>query len=138
MPSSSPGPSRASATEPLVLIVDDDERNLKLAGDVLRADGLRTVEAATGRQALEVAARDLPDLILLDLRLPDVDGVEVLRELGRNAATAAIPVVALTALRTGGDSEWLLETGFAGSLEKPISVRDFPAQVRAHCTNAAD
>jgi two-component system, cell cycle response regulator DivK len=120
-----------------VLIVDDDDRNLKLARDVLLADGVRTLEATTGAEALDRASRDRPDVILLDLRLPDMSGFDVLRELASREATAEIPVVALTALRTDGDSEWLFESGFSGYLEKPISVQDFPKQVREHWRNAA-
>jgi two-component system, cell cycle response regulator DivK len=137
VPSSSPDPSRPILPRPLVLIVDDNERNLKLARDVLHADGLRTVEASTGAEAVAAATRDLPDVILLDLRLPDTDGFDVLRDLKGRAATARIPVVALTALRSDGDTAWLLEAGFSGCLEKPITVRDFPAQVRAYSRNAA-
>jgi two-component system cell cycle response regulator DivK len=117
--------------EPLVLIVDDNAPNLKLAQDVLRADGMRTLEASTGAEAIDAAAGWLPDVILLDLGLPDLGGLDVLRELKRRETTARIPVVALTALRIEADAEWLLEAGFAGCLEKPITVREFPAQVRS-------
>ncbi len=122
--------------QPRVLIVDDNEKNLKLARDVLRAGGMRTIEAATGAEAIQIAVGDLPDVILLDLRLPDMDGFDVLRELKGREATARIPVVALTALRTEADGDWFLEAGFAGYLEKPITVRDFPAQVRDHWRKA--
>ena len=119
--------------QPLVLIVDDNEKNLKLARDVLRADGLRTLEAASGAEAIADSGwRALPDVILLDLRLPDMDGFDVLRELKGREATVRIPVVAHTALRTEADVDWLLEAGFSGCLEKPITVRDFSAQVRDH------
>ncbi|HEU5009145.1 MAG TPA: response regulator [Gaiellaceae bacterium] len=123
--------------EPLVLVVDDNDRSLKLARDVLRADGIRTVEATSGAEAVELAAQVLPDVILLDLQLPDMDGIEVVRELKARDSTAQIPVVALTAMRTEGDADWLLDAGFAGCLEKPITVRDFPTQVRSHWSNAA-
>ena len=118
---------------PLVLIVDDDERNLKLARDVLRAAGLETVEAETGGEALALAAERRPDVVLLDLRLPDMDGTEVARELRDGAPTAGIPVVALTSLSLRGDEEWLVTAGFVGYLEKPISVGEFPEQVLAYC-----
>src|SRR5262245_6636276 len=134
MASSSPN---AEPLDPVVLIVDDNASNVKLARDVLRADGLRTIEASTGSEALEVATGELPDVILLDLRLPDMDGFDVLRELKARQATAEIPVVALTALRTEVDADWLVEAGFSGYLEKPITVRDFPAQVRRHSRNAS-
>jgi len=119
---------------PLVLIVDDSEKNRKLAQEVLRAAGFRTVEAGRGDEAIAVAARRRPDLILLDLRLPDMDGTDVARELRDGAKTRRIPVVALTASPPAGGSERLLATGFAGYLQKPIDVRAFPQQVRRYCT----
>ena len=118
---------------PLVLIVDDNERNRKLARDVLRAAGLRTVEAASGGEGIALAAESLPDVILLDLQLPDMDGTDVARELGEGARTARIPIVALSARPYVGDSDRLLAAGFVGYLEKPIDVGEFPKQVRSYC-----
>jgi two-component system cell cycle response regulator DivK len=118
---------------PLVLIVDDSDKNRKLARDVLRAGGLRTIEAADGHEALALAAESLPDVILLDLRLPDLDGVEVARALRDGVRTRLIPVVALSAMRDDGDQDALSAAGFAGRLEKPIDVRAFPEQVRNYC-----
>jgi two-component system cell cycle response regulator DivK len=116
---------------PLVLIVDDSEQNRKLASDVLRAAGLRTIAAATGAEGIVLATEKLPDVVLLDLRLGDMEGTEVASALGDDARTASIPIVALSALQP--DSESLQEAGFAGSLEKPIDVRAFPDQVRRYC-----
>jgi two-component system, cell cycle response regulator DivK len=118
---------------PLVLIVDDNEKNRKLARDVLRAAGLRTVEAADGNEAIAVAAKCLPDVILLDLRLPDMDGTDVARGLRGGAATGGIPIVALSASRNLGGSDRLLAADFDGYLQKPIDVRAFPEQVRGFC-----
>ena len=114
-------------------MVDDDERNRRLAGDVLRLAGLRTLEAATGAEALSLASAELPDLVLLDLQLPDLDGVAVARELRSDARTAEIPVVALSALRLDGREAWLREAGFDGFLAKPIDVAEFPQAVRGYC-----
>jgi two-component system, cell cycle response regulator DivK len=122
----------ASADVPLVLIVDDNEKNRKLARDVLRAAGLRTIEAARGDEAIAAAARDRPDVILLDLRLPDMDGTDVARGLRAGEGTRRIPVVALTASPHAG-GERLLAAGFDGYLQKPIDVRAFPKQVRGFC-----
>jgi CheY-like chemotaxis protein len=117
---------------PLILIVDDSERNRKLARDVLRAAGLRTLEAASGAEAIALASDRLPDLILLDLQLPDVDGTEVARRLKDEARTAHIRIVALSASYVAfGDR--LLTAGFDGSLGKPIDVHAFPEQVRRYC-----
>ncbi len=117
---------------PLVLIVDDNERNLKLHRDVLRAAGLRTLEAATGAEAIALATTHAPDVILMDLGLPDMDGTDAARALAEDERTEQIPVVALTSLRLEDEGDRLRAAGFAGYLEKPISVRAFPEQVRRH------
>jgi two-component system cell cycle response regulator DivK len=121
---------------PLVLIVDDNEKNRKLARDVLRAAGLRTVEAAGGKEAIALAAECRPDVILLDLRLPDMDGTDVALALRGEAATQRIPVVALSASPHAG-SDRLLAAGFDGYLQKPIDVRAFPKQVLSYCGRAS-
>jgi two-component system cell cycle response regulator DivK len=132
-PPPSAGDNALAKAVPLVLIVDDNERNRKLARDVLRAAGLRTVEAASGGEGIALAAESLPDVILLDLQLPDMDGTDVARELREGARTARIPVVALSARPSFGDSDRLLAAGFVGYLEKPIDVGEFPEQVRRYC-----
>jgi two-component system cell cycle response regulator DivK len=123
-------------TDELVLIVDDNEKNLRLARDVLRFGGLRTLEAGSGAEGLALAAEHLPDVILMDIRLPDMDGTDAVRRLKADERTARIPVVALTSFAMKGDREWFLAVGFDGYLEKPISVREFPQQVRSHCSRA--
>ena len=122
-----------NTTTPLVLIVDDNERNLRLARDVLRAAGLRTLEASSGSEGLALAEEHLPGVVLMDLRLPDMDGSDAARALAANPRTAAIPVVALSSLAFDADTAWLGEAGFAGYLEKPIDVLAFPEQVRHYC-----
>jgi two-component system, cell cycle response regulator DivK len=117
----------------LVLIVDDDARNLKLARDVLLAAGFRTLVARNGGEAVALGAEHLPDVILMDLRLPDMEGAEAARILADGVRTAAIPVVALSAVAFEGDTAWLARAGFAGYLEKPIDVASFPHQVRRFC-----
>jgi two-component system cell cycle response regulator DivK len=100
---------------------------------VLRAAGFRTLEATAGREGVRVAAEQLPDVILMDIRLPDMDGTEAARLLRQDPRTAGIPIIALTSLAMKGDRDSLLAAGFDGYLEKPISVREFPDQVRSHC-----
>jgi two-component system cell cycle response regulator DivK len=117
----------------LILIVDDNARNVKLARDVLRFAGFRTLEAGTGGDAVSLAAEHVPNVILMDIRLPDMDGTEALRLLRRGVSTAAIPIVALTSFAMKGDRQFFLDVGFDGYLEKPISVRAFPDQVRRYC-----
>jgi two-component system, cell cycle response regulator DivK len=124
------------AEPPLVLIVDDNDKNLKLARDVLGAGGFRTIEAASGAEAIALAAEHLPDVILMDLRLPDMRGTDAVRRLGDSDRTASIPVVAVSSLPLEKGGGWVLAAGFAGCLEKPISVRAFPEQVRRYCAEA--
>ena len=130
-----PGPPRVGRglESRLVLIVDDDARNLKLVRDVLLAAGFRTLVARNGAEAVALGAEHLPDLILMDLRLPDMDGAEAARILADGPRTRAIPVVALSAVAFEGDTAWLARAGFAGYLEKPIDVESFPHQVRRFC-----
>jgi two-component system, cell cycle response regulator DivK len=125
------------ADAPLVLIVDDNEKNRKLARDVLRAAGFRTLEAARGDEAIAVAVKHQPDVILLDLRLPDMHGTDVALGLRSGAGTARIPVVALSASPHAAGSARLLAAGLDGYLQKPIDVRAFPEQVRSFCKRRA-
>jgi two-component system cell cycle response regulator DivK len=118
---------------PLVLIVDDNARNLKLAGDLLVVTGFRTLTAGSGKEAVALAAEHLPDVILMDLRLPDMDGTDAARLLARDVRTASIPVVALTAVALEEAPAWLADAGFAGHIEKPMDVATFPELVRRHC-----
>jgi two-component system cell cycle response regulator DivK len=116
-----------------VLVVDDNDRNRKLALDVLGAAGFRTFGAATAAQGIALAREHVPDVILMDLRLPDMDGSEATRTLRGDERTARIPVVAMSALSLEGSGDWLEAAGFAGSLEKPIRVGTFPDEVRRFC-----
>jgi len=121
------------AASPLVLIVDDSAMNLKLAGDLLVVAGFRTLTAGSGEEAVALAAERLPDLILMDLRLPDMDGADAARLLARDVRTASIPVVALTSVALEEASAWLADAGFADYIEKPIDVETFPQLVRRYC-----
>jgi len=120
-------------TAPLVLIVDDSEQNRKLARDVLRGAGLRTLEAGRGDEAIILATENRPDVVLLDLRLPDMNGTEVATQLRHEPVTGRIPVVALSASAYAWSTDRLLAAGFDGYLQKPIDVRAFPDQVRGFC-----
>jgi two-component system cell cycle response regulator DivK len=108
----------------LILIVDDNEKNVKLVREVLRFAGFRTLEAASGEEAITLAGEQLPDLILMDIRLPGMDGLAAVELLKSQARTVAIPVVALTSFAMKGDRERFLAAGFDGYLEKPISVKN--------------
>jgi two-component system cell cycle response regulator DivK len=123
---------------PVVLLVEDNERNLKLARDVLEYAGFAVVVATTGEEGVEQARATLPDVILMDLQLPGIDGFAALDLIREHGPTAHIPVVALTALAMRHDRERALVSGFSGYLEKPISVREFAAQVRRHLPRDPD
>ena len=118
---------------PLVLIVDDNDRNRKLARDVLRSARFRTLEATTAAEGIALASEHLPDVILMDLRLPDLDGTDAARMLRAEPRTSRIPVVAVTALPLDGREEWLFDAGFAGYVVKPIDTDEFPDIVRRFC-----
>jgi len=120
----------------LVLIVDDNEKNRKLARDLLRGAGFETLESATGAEALTLAVDHLPDVILMDLRLPDMDGAEAARKLEADPRTARIPVLAISALPLEGSDDWVEAAGFAGWIEKPIRVSAFADQVRRYSARA--
>ena len=117
----------------LILIVEDNDKNLKLVRDVLQVKGYRTLEAETAEVGIALAGEHHPDLILMDIQLPDLPGDQALAHLRAEPATASIPVVALTALAMKDDEQRLLAAGFCGYLTKPISVREFPEQVRRFC-----
>jgi two-component system, cell cycle response regulator DivK len=119
---------------PLVLIVDDNDRNRKLARDVLRLARFRTLEAVSGAEGVALASEHVPDVILMDLRLPDIDGTEAARILRAGPRTSHIPVVAVTALPIDSRDEWLADAGFAGCIAKPIDTDALPDVVRGFCT----
>ena len=121
----------------LALIVDDNELNLKLLRDVLRFEGYRTAEAATAASALALAAAEPPDIVLMDVSLPDMNGIEVLRLLRAAPATVATPILAVTASAMVGDRERLLAAGFDDYLAKPIRVRELVERARHHCEPGA-
>jgi two-component system, cell cycle response regulator DivK len=115
----------------LILIVDDNANNRKLAHDVLEFAGFSTLVATGGIEGVALAQEHLPALVLMDIRMPDLSGTEALKLLRDDSRTAEIPVVALTSSTMHGDEERFLKEGFDGYLAKPISVKDFPDQVRA-------
>jgi two-component system, cell cycle response regulator DivK len=114
----------------LILIVDDNANNRKLARDVLEFAGFSTIEAEGGVEGVALAQEHRPDLVLMDIRMPDLSGTEALKLLKDDSRTGGIPVVALTSSTMRGDEERFLAEGFDGYLAKPISVREFPDQVR--------
>ena len=116
-----------------ILVVEDNEKNMKLFRDVLTATGYTTLEATTGRRAVELASEHRPDLVLMDIRLPDIDGVDALSRLRAEERTAWIPVLALTAQAMHGDEARFLAAGFDGSVSKPVDVMEFIETVGRYC-----
>ena len=121
----------------LILIVEDNEKNLKLASDVLQYRGFRTLEATTAADGIALAAEHQPDLVLMDIQLPDADGISALKQLRAQPETEAIPVVALTAFVMQADRERIVAAGFDGYLAKPIDVKLFPEQIERYCGSSA-
>ena len=113
-----------------ILVVEDNERNLKLVRDVLQFAGYEVLSARSGEQGVALARERVPDLVLMDLLLPAMDGTEALRILRADPLTREIPVVAVTAFAMKDDRERALDAGFDSYLEKPINVRAFPELVR--------
>jgi len=117
-------------TKPRVLVVDDNQMNIELARFVLEEDGMQVEAALDAQQAAEVLQRFVPDLILMDIQMPGVDGLELTRRLRADPATRHIPVVAFTAYAMKGDRARMLEAGCDGYIAKPIDVAKFAGQVR--------
>jgi two-component system cell cycle response regulator DivK len=116
-----------------ILVVEDNDKNMKLFRDVLNASGYRTMEATTGGEAVELATAHSPDLVLMDIQLPDMGGVEALDRLRADERTAHVAVVALTAQAMEGDRERFLAAGFDAYLSKPVNVPDLIATVKRYC-----
>jgi two-component system cell cycle response regulator DivK len=120
----------------VILIIEDNARNLKLARDILNHVGYRTLEADNAEDGLALARAQRPDLVLMDVQLPGMNGVEALGRLRADPRTADIPIVALTAFAMKDDRDLLLAVGFDAYLEKPLNVREFPSQIAAVLSRA--
>ncbi len=114
----------------LILIVEDNDKNLKLTRDLLRFHGFDTIEATSAEEGIPLAQERRPQLVLMDIQLPGIDGVTALERLRADARTADIPVVALTASVMKEDRERFDRAGFDGFITKPIDVKSFPEQIR--------
>ena len=113
-----------------ILVVEDDFMNMRLAQHILEVEGYTVLKAATAQEALEQIESTLPDLVLMDAQLPDMDGMTVVRILRENAITRDITILALTACAMKGDRERMLHMGCDGHISKPIDVQDFIDTVR--------
>ena len=107
-----------------ILIVEDNEKNLKLVRDVLQVKGYQTLEAGTAEEGLKIVAEKKPDLVLMDIQLPGMNGIEALRVLRADPATALIPVVAITASVMQQDRQQIMSGGFDGFVAKPVNLKN--------------
>ena len=119
-----------------VLIVEDNELNMKLFHDVLEAHGYRTIETRSGVEAVGLARLHRPDLIIMDIQLPEVSGMEVIQWLKDDAGLRHIPVIAITAFAMKGDEEKIRQGGCEAYLSKPIAVTKFVETVRNYIGDA--
>ena len=126
-----------AGTTARILIVEDNDKNMKLARDILQAQGYATLEAVTGEEGVRLAREHVPDLVLMDIQLPGINGIEALRQLRAEPATAGIPVVAVTASVMQTDRREITAAGFDGYIGKPISLRPFIESVRDHLKKGA-
>jgi len=114
----------------VILIVEDNEKNMKLVRDVLQVKGYQTMEAATAEDGIALAQAHSPDLVLMDIQLPGMNGIEALGVLRENPATAHIPVIAVTASVMQQDRKLITEAGFDAYIGKPINLKEFLQAVR--------
>ena len=119
-----------------VLIVEDNELNMKLFNDLLEAHGYTTLQTKDGREALSIAREHRPDLILMDIQLPEISGLEITKQLKEDAELRSIPVVAVTAFAMKGDEEKIRKGGCEGYISKPISIAGFMKVVEHHLPDA--
>ena len=112
-----------------ILIVEDNPKNMRLIEMVLRSKGYTLLEATDGEEALSKAAREHPDLIIMDIQIPKMDGLEVTRKLRENPSLGHIPIIAITAYAMKGDREKIMEAGCDAYIAKPINTRELPVVV---------
>ena len=117
-----------------ILIVEDNEKNMKLVRDILRHKGHATLEAATGEDGVRLALQHVPALILMDIQLPDIDGIEALRRIREHAALEATPVVAVSASVMPDDQQKIVSSGFDAFITKPINLKQFQDTVQQFLT----
>lgn len=113
----------------LILIIEDNEKNRKLCRDVLQAKGYRTIESETAEEGLDLAHKESPAMILMDIQLPGMDGVTAMKQLKADAQTKSIPIIAITASAMTNTRQAMLGEGFDGYQTKPVSLKDFLAEV---------
>lgn len=121
-----------------ILIVEDNELNMKLFRDLLQANGYETIESRNGVEAFELAKKHLPDLIIMDIQLPEVSGLDVTKWIKNDQSAKHIPVIAVTAFAMKGDEQKILDGGCEDYIAKPISVSDFLSTIKHHLSSTTN
>jgi len=114
----------------LILIIEDNEKNRRLARDVLQVKGYRTIESETAEEGMDLARNQVPALILMDIQLPGMDGITAMKQLKADPNTRSIPIIAITASAMTNNRTAMLAEGFDGYQTKPISLKDFLREVQ--------
>ena len=122
--------TNTSATKKTILIVEDNDKNMKLARDILQVKGYATLEAVTGEEGVRIALETIPDLVLMDIQLPGINGIEALKLLRADSRTHAIPIIAFTASVTPSDRSQVTAAGFNAFLSKPLDLKEFVATIK--------
>ena len=115
-----------------ILVVEDNESNMYLIGFILRENGHEVIEATTGREAVDFAIKERPDLIIMDIQLPDIDGLKATKMIRESGADGKIPIIALTSYAMVGDKNKVLDAGCRGYIEKPINPEIFMEEIEKY------
>lgn len=115
-----------------ILVVEDNEKNMYLICFIIEKMGHKVIKASTGEQGVEIAVAELPDLILMDIQLPGIDGMEATRQIRQSRADGKTPIIALTSFAMAGDRERLLQAGCSGYIEKPINPETIMAEIQKY------
>ena len=115
-----------------ILVVEDNEKNMYLICFILRKNSYEVIEAWNGEQGIELAIKEKPDLIIMDIQLPDIDGLEATKRIKESEEASEIPIIAFTSYAMAGDREKALNAGFAEYIEKPINLKAFIADIEKH------
>ena len=118
-----------------ILIVEDNEKNMYLISYILKKKGYETIEATTGEQGVELAVKEKPDLVIMDIQLPGIDGLETTKRIRASAADANIPIIAMTSYAMTGDKEKAIEAGCTGYIEKPINPDTVLEEIEKYLKN---
>jgi two-component system cell cycle response regulator DivK len=115
-----------------VLVVEDNEKNMYLISFLLKGNGYEVIKATRGEEGVELAVKEKPDLILMDIQLPDIDGLEAVKKIRKTVQGKNIPIIAVTSYAMSGDREKLIKGGCTGYIEKPINIEAFISEIKRY------